>query len=453
MKPMRPPKTARHAAIGVLCQLDRSARPLSRLFDHLITDAGLSAADRQLCMNICYGVLRNRQDIEHLLKELCKKPLSKIMPFAYHALCCGVFQLLFLDRIPPSAAINETVKAAVSEGLPRPVTGFINAVLRACNRRQSTALQTPLKPGKSRSFLNHPDWLTNRWAERFGHQRMKQICQTNNQQPTLQLRCCSGATVAQVIAMISEKGITALPGNYSEQAVILPDYRGQVTALPGYASGMFMVQDQAAQLATLLLGPFTENQQILDCCAGSGGKTIHLSQLRTNDKAPISALEPAPYRYRQLAENLQRTAATARVKTYRTTLQRFSRSTTVRFDSVLVDAPCSGTGVIRRNPDIRWYRQERTLNTYHLQQLTLLEQAASLVTPGGVLVYATCSIEQEENDQVVATFLTNNKGFYLTDAPPFLPEPARVFVRNGCFAPLPGEDIDGFFAARLQRKS
>ncbi|THB72951.1 MAG: 16S rRNA (cytosine(967)-C(5))-methyltransferase RsmB [Desulfobulbaceae bacterium] len=452
MKPNKPPKSARHAAIEVLYQLDRTTLPLTQLFEKVVGNATLNSPDKHLCMKICYGVLRNRQFIEYVLNDLCKKPLTKMMPFSYHALCCGVFQLLFLDRMPPPAAINETVQAAVSEGLPRQVTGFINGVLRECDRRHDAYL-TKLENMGKHGFTNHPSWLTERWTHHFGHEQMTRICQINNQEPTLQLRCCGTASSSQIISLISQEGIVAIPGNYSDEAVILPDYRGSVANLPGYSNGLFMVQDQAAQLATLLLAPFEENQRILDCCAGSGGKTIHLTRLSLSQKSQISALEPAPHRYRQLSENLQRTGTTNQVKTYLETIERFGRSAKVLFDSVLVDAPCSGTGVIRRNPDIRWYRQLDSLYTYQKKQLTLLDQAASLLAPEGVLVYATCSLEPEENDQVVTMFLEKNRNFSLSDCTPCLPEPAHAFVTDGCFNPLPQEDIDGFFAARLQRNN
>ena len=213
-----------------------------------------------------------------------------------------------------------------------------------------------------------------------------------------------------------------------------------------------MVQDEAAQLATQLLRPFLHRGLYLDACAGLGGKTCHLVQLGFEHNLHITAIEPDPLRFQKLGENLWRLYPQSSCDARKTTLQAFAEGSRTTFQGIIVDAPCSGTGVTRRHPDIRWNRREEDLQRYQAGQLDLLEQAAGLVLHRGLLVYATCSLEPEENIMVVEQFLDKHREFQLTDPTPYLPAEARHLVENGVFCPRPAETIDGFFAARLQRR-
>jgi 16S rRNA (cytosine967-C5)-methyltransferase len=240
------------------------------------------------------------------------------------------------------------------------------------------------------------------------------------------------------------------------EAVILPDFHGSITSIPGYTEGFFQVQDEAAQLATCLLGPFRSGAKYLDGCAGLGGKTSHLLQLAKQHDLQIHAVEPEPHRLKKLKENLARLfpgdSPVINPVIHEENLQQFSLlHDSLFFDGILIDAPCSGTGVIGRHPDIRWNRLPEELVRYQQQQLELLSLAAGLLHRKGLLVYATCSLEPEENQQVVNEFLRTHEDFVLTDCSLHLPEPAHRFIENNFFAPRPSETIDGFFAARMQR--
>ena len=254
--------------------------------------------------------------------------------------------------------------------------------------------------------------------------------------------------------ILAEAGIPCQPGSYSPDAVILPDFHGSIVSLPGYNEGFFQVQDEAAQLATTLLGPFFPGAKFLDGCAGLGGKTSHLLQLAKQHDLRVTAVEPELRRLKMLEENICRLFAGDTPVIYQGTLQQFAALPEKDFfDGILIDAPCSGTGVTRRQPDIRWNRREEELLHYQQEQAELLAHAASLVKQQGVLVYATCSLEPEENHQLIDSFLRTHTEFILTDCTPYLPEPAQLFVDNKFFAPHPALTIDGFFAARMQRQS
>jgi 16S rRNA (cytosine967-C5)-methyltransferase len=249
--------------------------------------------------------------------------------------------------------------------------------------------------------------------------------------------------------LLEKSGIIAANGFHSPLGLIIETYPGGIASLPGYTEGYFQVQDEAAQLASLLIGPLPARCQVLDGCAGLGGKTSHLAEQLPPDGSVI-AIEPETRRYGLLRENLKRLGLNQQVRTVRTDLQQYAATRPQPFDAILIDAPCSGTGVIRRQPDIRWNRQPADLAQYQKTQLHLLAIAASLLKKGGALVYATCSLEPEENQEVVQQFLALHPRFTVDDAAPLLPENARRLVDgDGFFRPCPADGLDGFFAARL----
>jgi len=251
---------------------------------------------------------------------------------------------------------------------------------------------------------------------------------------------------------LAEAALQYRLGTYSQEAVIIPEFHGSIATIPGYAEGFFQVQDEAAQLATLLLGPFRPGASYLDGCAGLGGKTSHLLQLAKQHDLQIHAVEPEPHRLKKLGENILRLFPGYCPTIHAESLQQFSAlHDNLYFDGILVDAPCSGTGVTGRHPDIRWNRKPEELVRYQQEQLALLAIAAQHIHANGVLVYATCSLEPEENQQVIHIFLQSHRDYVLTDCSPFLPEPARHLIENNFLVPHPAETIDGFFAARMQR--
>ncbi len=405
-------------------------------------------------MNLIYGVLRQRQTLEALLQSLCRQPLSRIKTFVRQALLTGLYQLFFLDRIPESAAVNETVKALQTAHLPKSLQGFVNGVLRESLRRKQTLAGLLHQDKAGDPFLNHPDWLVRRWRQRYGREEMQRICATNNQQSPLILLVNTCVTSReQLLADIEQEGITVQPGVYSRDALILPDFHGTVSRLPGYSQGHFQVQDEAAQLLALLLGPIRKGGLYLDGCAGLGGKTGNLIQLCASSQATIVAVEPDLQRQQKFSENMERLHPDAAVTLHGMDLEHFAQGCGLRFDGILIDAPCSGTGVTGRHPDIRWNRQEGDLARYQQVQLALLEEAAGLLAADGTLVYATCSLEPEENEELIALFLGRNPDFMTDECTPFLPPAARELISNKFFAPHPGPSIDGFFGARLVRVS
>lgn len=446
-------KTSRYAAVETLCRLQRTRYPVKPLFDSVADECRLLGPERGLAMNLAYGVLRRRQYLDLLLEQLCSRPISQLDPFVHQALAVGLYQLFCLDRIPESAAVNEAVNTLKAAGLRQHLHGFVNGVLRGAIRRRAE-LPTPDAPlASGQPVLNHPDWLTARWRERFGREEMERICAVNNREPQLILRVNTLLTDRDSLAaLLRGHDVASLPGLYAPDSLVLPNYQGPVSSLPGYEEGYFQVQDEAAQLAVLLLGPFSPRATYLDACAGLGGKTSYIMQLMA-EGSRVVAVEPEPQRQRLLQENMDRLYPERQLTLCRSSLQDYCRTTRLQFDGVLVDAPCSGTGVTGRHPDIRWNRRPEDFSRYQLEQLDLLDKAAELVAPEGVLVYATCSLEVEENQQVIARFLADHQDFATTCCREYLPESAGRFVDGEYFTPHPTGSIDGFFAARLMRRA
>ena len=413
-------------------------------------------------MNLVFGVLRQRQELDILLRTLSNVRLKKLQPFVHQSLVVGLYQLFFLENIPESAAVNEAVNSCRAANVPKRLHGFVNGILRNAIRRREELLKLLQQKMESGTLYNHPDWLVERWINNFGGEETSRICAINSLEPKLILRTNSlKISQKDLMKTLQNNDITVLAG-IAPDSIILTDYRGSISELPGYKDGFFQVQDNAAQLASLLLHPIRENGTYLDACAGLGGKTSHMIQICDKAHATVVAVEPDQERGTKFHQNIGRLFPDRVAELHTLTLEDFTLQNNTLFDGVLVDAPCSGTGVIRRHPDIRWNRTENDLFTNHNIQFEILSKAAKTVAQNGILIYATCSLEHEENDDVIALFLQHFPEFSLTDCTEILPSSAHQYLRElqtgtqnkgNVFAPHPNEIIDGFFAARLIRQA
>lgn len=450
-QPAASPVAPRTAAVEILCLWATTHNPVDHLYQ--TTAPRLAEIDRGLVKTLVYGVLRHKQYLDHIIRRFSRHPLRKMKVRTLMTLRLGVFQLLLLSRIPESAAVNATVNTLKAAGQPGWLVGFVNGLFRAVVRERATLPTPEALAAAEPPLLNHPDWLVQRWQARFGDPLTREICRRNNTEPPLTLRTNTRRTGRALLrARFEQSGIVVENGRYSPAALVVPAFPGAVAALPGYVEGQFQVQDEAAQLASLLIPPLPARCRVLDGCAGLGGKTSHLAELLPAG-GTLVAVEPDRRRYGLLRENLARLGLGGSVDALRTDLAQFAATRPTPFDAILIDAPCSGTGVIRRQPDIRWNRQPEDLETYQRDQLQLLAIAARLLKPGGVLVYATCSLEPEENEQTVAHFRERHPDFTIDPAGPLLPEAAgRLVDADGFFRPTPADGLDGFFAARLRHR-
>lgn len=442
--------SSRYIAAKALCQLYKEKQAIKPILEGLCTQAQLSSAERGLAMNLCFGVIRNRQSIDQIIRSLSSVRLKKLDPYLHQALAVGIYQLFFLDGIPESAAVNEAVKSCQKAKVAKRLHGFVNAVLRNAIRKREI-FETKIKDNQN--VPNHPEWMVKRWENNHGVDKTQHICAINNQEPNLCLRVQKTLISRDDFSqLLHDESIDHKLG-IAPESLLLPTYKGRISQIPGFEKGFFQIQDQAAQLASHLLAPFTPGTY-LDCCAGLGGKTGHILDL-IGETSSIVALEPEKARSAKFSENMARLFPKRDITLHQTTLQEFAQSTDARFTGIFVDAPCSGTGVIRRQPDIRWNREPEDFICNQDLQLEILSCAANLLAPEGILVYATCSIEPEEDVQVIEKFLQQNPDFKLSSCTPFLPKEAHQYIveygDSQLFAPLPNDEIDGFFAARLIR--
>lgn len=445
---------ARSRAVGILNRWEKEGLPLDLVASEGLRQPFAEPRDLQFCRALVYGVVCWRGYLDALLTRLSSHPPAQMKPLTRQALRCGLYQLLAMDRVPASAAINMTVQLLKEAGQPRWLTGFVNGILRRVSRELAT-LPRPgeLEAGQAAGWslpdlLSHPPWLYQRWQGRYGAATTLAMCQANNAEAPLTLRATWRIEAEVLLEKLQAAGIRVEAGRYAPAALVLHGYRGPVAALPGYEEGWFQVQDEAAQLVVPLLGASGPGGW-LDACAGLGGKTTQLAEMLGAGER-LLAVEPEAHRFALLGANLHRLGLAARVETLAGSLGDLANGESQRFQGILVDAPCSGLGVIRRHPDIRWNRRESELRRYQTAQLALLGQAADLLAPGGVLVYATCSTEPEENEQVVAAFLAAHQEFRGESGRQYLPPAAQDFVdAAGCFRTRPDQGLDGFFAARL----
>lgn len=446
---------ARSRALLILRRWENEGVPLDLVMAEAMRQPFAEPRDLQFCRALVCGVVCWRGYLDALLAKLSSHPVKQMKPLTRQALLCGIYQLLFMDRVPASAAINETVKLLREAGQPRWLTGFVNGILRRVSRELSTLVRPGDLAGVDggwthHDLFSHPQWLYERWVGRYGERGALDICRANNAEAALTLRVTARLGRNDLLAKLDAAGIVAEAGRFAPMAVALPGYRGAIPSLPGYEEGWFQVQDEAAQLVVPLLGVVGEGRW-LDACAGLGGKTTQLAEL-AGSGASVVAVEPEARRFELLGANLTRLKMRSVVEILAGTIADLAAGSSRQFRGILVDAPCSGVGVIRRHPDIRWNRREVELARYQTGQLALLDQAAALLAPGGVLVYATCSTEPEENELVVERFLAEHQDFLVEGCREYLPVAAQEFVgSDGFLRTRPDQGVDGFFAARLKR--
>jgi len=457
--------TTRQLAASVLLKWESiqpvKRPPLAQLTEDFLENTGpWSVRDRALVRELVFGVVRWLALLDrHIDFRLIfrKKRLSSIVR---SHLRIGVFQILFLDRIPFSAAVNEAVKGVKSSNNAW-ASGLVNAVLRrVAERRESLGPDMARRCEDTMGLdaverlaieQSHPFWMVNRWVRRYGLEEARSLCSANNIQAPLTLRINPlTMTREKVLNNLAGHGIDAVPGRYAPEAVMIRGYSGSPVVIPGFKQGWFQVQDEAAQLVSYCLAPIP-GEIILDACAGPGGKTTHIAQLIRN-QGIVEATDRNDARLELLKENQERLGikciSCIPFESFKARLSGLKG----RYHRILVDAPCSGLGVIRRHPDIKWNRTRASLPELASRQRSLLNVLAPLIRPGGTMVYATCTLEPEETREVMDDFLCSHPGWRIVPAGRFLQGPAGTLVdENGFLVIFPGPGgPDMFFAVVLK---
>jgi 16S rRNA (cytosine967-C5)-methyltransferase len=445
---------ARKKALEVLTRWEKRGSTMDPLFDAIVMeDTRFTDLDKAFAREICYGVLRWKGRLDWILSTYSRIKPSRMERAILAILRMGAYQILFMDRVPAAAAVDESVKLA--KGLrKKEAAAFVNGILRSISesRKEITYPDPQTHPIEYiAAFHSHPAWLISRWIEQFGVDETISLCEANNQFPALTVRVNTLKTSrAQLIEQLHNDGIEASPTPFSPVGLFIKDPPSLATWRP-LQQGWIQVQDEAAQLISLILAA-KPGERILDLCAAPGGKTTHLAELMEN-KGEIMAVDISPDKLKLVEENYSRLGISI-VKTTALDATRPVPLSPGSFDACLVDAPCSGLGTLRRHPEGKWRIKEADILRLQEMQAKILRQAASLIKQGGVLVYSTCTLTQEENEGVIEAFLADHQEFHLENAARLLPSGCEGLVdAQGCLRTLPHRhNMDGFFAARLKRR-
>ncbi len=475
MKPGLPqPRTiessARLAALRILLSTEEAGVLTDEALERFIAKGGLDDRDRALAVHLVHGVERYRATLDWRLDAVCDRPMNRLPLLVQMVLRLGAYQLIHTSKIPSSAAVNESVRMIKAAGkkLGRDWSGFTNAVLRSL-------AQTPPPewPDVNRDPVQAlavryscPAWLVERWVQRLGVLQAEAWCRVSLEEPPLTLRANSLRTTRETLLELCRQA-----GCHAQPTLVSPDglsveREHRVPSLPLFHEGGFYVEDEAAQLIPLLLDP-QPGERVLDACAAPGGKTTHLAALMKN-RGEIIAVDRSQARVRLVGDNCRRLGisivkpvvgdlmtgdpraiidAGLRPPSSDRTDFRF------QFDRILLDAPCSGLGVLRRHPEGKWHKQAASLAVHHQTQSALLETASRLLRPGGRLVYSTCSTEPEENEQVIDRFCRVHHDFHREHVGSWLPPAGLPLItQQGDFSTM-GQafSMDGFYAARLRK--
>ncbi|MBN2653525.1 MAG: 16S rRNA (cytosine(967)-C(5))-methyltransferase RsmB [Nitrospirae bacterium] len=418
--------------------------------------SNLDQRERSFAKELVYGVLRQRDYLDWLLDFFLKKR-SGLSLSSLNNLRLALYQLRFL-RVPDWALVNEAVEMEKDlRGRP----SVINAVLRNLIRHGSQ-IKEPEQDDKA-SYIavitSHPKWLVQKWIKRFGSDEAIMLAKANNEQPPLCIRLPKSMDRRRVVTILSSEGIEARETEYSPSGIILDDASQlnlqEIYSESNTAAGdeihkilrMSSVQDEASQLISLLLSP-KKGARVLDACAAPGGKTMHIADLM-EDSGEIIAAEFDEKRIPALESNIRRLGLRS-VSIMQADARDLSEAGL--FDSILLDAPCSATGVVRRNPDIKYRIMKSDIQRLAARQLELLNAVSAFVKPRGKIVYSVCSVQPEEGEEVVKAFLQNNEGFSIISEAPEYMRQLQISEGAGMYRTYPHRhSMDGFFAAHIQR--
>ncbi len=443
----------RRIALDILLRIAREKAFADQLLDHELTHGNLQGPDRGLLTELVYGVSRWQGRLDHILSQCSSRPLARLERQVLVLLRLGLYQVIMLDRIPVSAAVNETVKLA--NALVPKAAGFINAVLRQADREREK-ISYPDQQQDTAAYLaarySEPLWLTSQWLQQLGPAEAEQLARAMNEPPPLTirsntLRCERG----ELLQILGNEGALAEPCRYAPDGIILRGAPQPVSRLQSFQQGLWTVQDEAAQLVSLLLAP-AAGDKVLDLCAAPGGKSTHLAQMMAN-QGEITACDVNQRKLDLVNETARRlgiTSITTRLLNPAATASRLGRE---QFQRIMIDAPCSGLGVLRRNPEGKWRKTLADITQLAAQQRLLLGLAAERLAENGILVYATCSTSEAENEAVIDDFLSQQPDFVLEDVKELFPDLAGFATSRGLFRSWPHrQGMDGFCAARLRKR-
>jgi 16S rRNA (cytosine967-C5)-methyltransferase len=445
--------SAREVALDILIQYEERQSYSNLLLNQVLIKSGLDVRDKRLVTELVYGTIQRLNTIDWILNRLVKKGTRSLEPWVRQLLRLGIYQLAYLDKIPPRAAVHETVQLGKKRG-HQGISGLVNGVMRSYLRqREKLTPSAPPKNMKEKAlFYSHPEWMVRRMEEVYGEEESQKLFTSNLLPPKVNIRVNSlRLTREQLI----EKWRNEQAGEAGLSPVSPDGIRIERGGNPAFSSlfrdGECSIQDESSMLVAPALDP-KPGMKVLDVCAAPGGKTMHLAE-RMKNEGSILACDIHEHKLELISSNANRlgiTIVTPKLADGRELGKQIAPET---FDAILLDAPCSGLGVIRRKPDLKWSKEAEMIEPLVQLQRELLEAAAPLLKPGGALVYSTCTIEPRENREQVEAFLSRHPEFsadenWQENLLPLVRE--RAIIEAGWLQILPHHFMsDGFFIARM----
>lgn len=443
---------AREAAIVIVNKVLREKAYSNIAMKQVLEQSNLSRVDKALVTEIVNGTLKNLIKLDYIAGQFVK--MNKKLDHAIEdILRTGIYQILYLDRIPDSAVCNEGSNLArkySNEGAVK----FVNGVLRNVSRNKEN-IQFPDKAKHPVNYLSvvysHPAWIVEKWLSDFGFEFTEQLLNANNQVPSFTIRVNKLKTDKEsLVKILEQEGIEYSHGIYNKEALYIKG-TSAIENKPSFQQGYYQIQDESSMLAGHVLSP-KAGDLIIDVCSAPGGKATHAAELMDN-KGRIIARDIFEHKLELIKQSCKRLGITI-IETELFNAKELDHKFIGKADKVLVDAPCSGLGVLRRKPDLKWKKVPDDFEALAKLQQQILSKAAEYVKPGGVLLYSTCTINKSENIKVVEAFLKSREDFYMEDLGQFLPLNLEAHTKDkGYIEIFPNiHGIDGFFIARLRRR-
>ncbi|CDF57889.1 16S rRNA (cytosine(967)-C(5))-methyltransferase RsmB [Thermobrachium celere] len=436
---------ARYIAVKTLCDIEEGAYSNIKL-NHYFKKYDMKPLDRAFAAEIVYGTLRHLIRIDYFINKFSTIKTNKMSKWVLNCLRIAVYQIFYMDKVPEYAAINESVE--IVKNKERKASGFVNGILRNIlrNKQQFYDINVKDKVKKLSIEYSHPEWMVNMFIKDFGEDFTKDLLAANNTVPKLTIRVNTLKTTKyELKEILQNKGIKVSDG-VVEEALILEDF-ANIEKSDEFNKGLFTIQDESSMLPSKVLDA-KQGMKVLDLCSAPGGKTTHIAQLMNNN-GEIIAFDIHEHKLKLINDNAKRLGINiinAKLKDAQIYMEEYKEYA----DRVLVDAPCSGLGLLRKKPEIKYNIDKGDIEQLARIQKNILNNAAKYVKKDGYIVYSTCTLTVEENEEVIKEFLRNNDNFIIEDINNYLPEKLKTNLPYLKIYPNVHK-MDGFFIAKLKR--
>ncbi|KNZ68735.1 sun protein [Thermincola ferriacetica] len=449
-------RSARKLALEVIYQVDREGAYSNIALNKVLEKYQPEKKDRAFITELVYGTLKRLNTLDWIAGRFVSRPLDSLTPWIRNIIRMGIYQIFFMDKVPNSAACNESVNLARKFGHQGTVK-FVNGVLRNVVRHKDR-LKWPDKDAEPVEYLSihysHPTWMVSLWLEEFGFEETEKLCRANNETPPNSIRTNTlKISRDELIGVLAGEGVECRKGEFAPETINISGFKS-IASLKSHAQGLYLVQDESSTMVGHIVAP-KPGSKVIDACSAPGGKTTHLAQLM-NNQGRILAGDIHQHKMGLIKENCSRLGINI-IEPALVDARELHKEYKEWADFVLVDAPCSGLGVLRRRPELRWRKTVNRFNELTALQMAILRSAAQCVKAGGVLVYSTCTVNRRENLDLVRSFLENAPEFRLDSLLPLFPDTCDrtkfPTAAEGYIQFLPHvHGTDGFFAARMVKE-